>query len=121
MESFLFSLVNPSGATQTKLPLKGTANNYGIYCNSSYGPTFGGGHDLKIGTDGMRILIATASWTTPMNVHHLQQIQHFWLATRILLSMRWKCLSFKTRQLCSVKFRCARKLKEQNRYSSAIN
>lgn len=52
MDSFLFSLVNPSGATQTKLPLKGTANNYGIYCNSSYGPTFGGGHDLKIGNDG---------------------------------------------------------------------
>ena len=48
MESFLFSLVNPSGDTPTKLPLKGTANQYGIYCNSSYGPTFGGGDDLRI-------------------------------------------------------------------------
>ena len=52
MDSFLFSLVNPSGAIQTKLPLKGTANSCGIYCNGSYGPMFGGGHDLKISNDG---------------------------------------------------------------------
>ena len=48
MESFLFSLVNPSGDTPTKLPLKGTENQYGIYCDGSYGPTFGGGNDLRI-------------------------------------------------------------------------
>ena len=47
MESFLFSLANPSGHTPTKPSLKGTSNQYGIYCNSSYGPTFGGG-DLRI-------------------------------------------------------------------------
>ena len=47
-ESFLFSLVNPSGSEPTKMPLRGTNNNNGIYCNSSYGPTFGGGHDLFI-------------------------------------------------------------------------
>lgn len=47
-ESFLFSLVNPSGSEPTKMPLRGTNNNNGIYCNSSYGPIFGGGHDLLI-------------------------------------------------------------------------
>ena len=46
--SFLFSLVNPSGAEPTKMPLKGTANQNGIHCSSGYGPTFGGGHDLHI-------------------------------------------------------------------------
>ena len=48
MESFLFSLVNPSGDTPTKFPLKGTENQYGIYCDGSYGPTFGEGSDLRI-------------------------------------------------------------------------
>ena len=47
-ESFLFSLVNPSGTELTKMPLKGTSNQNGIYCSSGYGPTFGGGHDLHI-------------------------------------------------------------------------
>lgn len=49
-ESFLFSLVNPSGAKPTKMPLTGTSNQNGILCNSAYGPTFGGGHDLFIAT-----------------------------------------------------------------------
>ena len=49
-ESFLFSLVNPSGAGPTKIPLKGTKNQNGIFCDSGYGPTFGGGHDLYIGS-----------------------------------------------------------------------
>ena len=30
------------------MPLSGTNNQNGIYCNSSYGPIFGGGHDLLI-------------------------------------------------------------------------
>ena len=47
MESFLFSLVNSSGDTPTKLPLKVTETQYGIYCDSSYGPWFGDG-DLRI-------------------------------------------------------------------------
>ena len=48
VESFLFSLVNPSGAEPTKMPLKGTANHNRIQRSSGYGPTFGGGHDLYI-------------------------------------------------------------------------
>ena len=47
-ESFLFSLVNPSGTEPTKIPLKGTNNQNGIYCDSGYGPSFGGNHDLHI-------------------------------------------------------------------------
>ena len=47
-ESFLFSLVNPSGAKPTKMPLRGTNNENGIFCHSGYGPTVGGGHDLYI-------------------------------------------------------------------------
>ena len=46
--SFLFSLVNPSGARPTLLPLKGAANKNGICCSKSIGPSFGGGPDLCI-------------------------------------------------------------------------
>ena len=44
--SFLFSLINES-----KKPEKIMINSYyekAIYCSASYGPTFGGGHDIYI-------------------------------------------------------------------------
>ena len=48
-QAFLFSMVNPHGLGPTKLPLKtGSELQFGIYCNNGYGPTFGGGHDLRI-------------------------------------------------------------------------
>lgn len=47
-ESFLFSFVNASGVASTKMKLRGSKNQNGIYCDRSYGPTFGGGHDLNI-------------------------------------------------------------------------
>ena len=47
-ESFLFSFVNASGIAPTKMKLKGSSNHQGIFSNSSYGPTFGGGHDFCI-------------------------------------------------------------------------
>lgn len=50
-ESFLFSFVNASGVASTKMKLTGSSNQNGIYCNSSYGPTFGGGHDLHISSN----------------------------------------------------------------------
>ena len=40
--------MNASGATPTKMPLNGTSNQHGIYCNGGYGPSFGEGHDLHI-------------------------------------------------------------------------
>ena len=50
-ESFLFSLVNPSGTDPTKLSLHRTAGQNGIYCKRGYGPTFGEGHDLNVSSD----------------------------------------------------------------------
>ncbi|XP_022808131.1 uncharacterized protein LOC111345119 [Stylophora pistillata] len=48
--SFLFSLVNPSGLSPTKIPLQSGQEEYAMYCHTSYGPTFGGEsyHDLYI-------------------------------------------------------------------------
>ena len=40
--------MNPSGAEPIKMPLTGTNNQNGIFCNSGFGPSFGGGHDLCI-------------------------------------------------------------------------
>ena len=44
----MFSLVNPSGLVPTKMPLIAGQEGCAIYCYSSYGPTFGSGHDLHI-------------------------------------------------------------------------
>ena len=46
---FLFSLVNP-GLSPTKMPLKSGQEGFAMYCNSSYGPIFGGGnfYDLYV-------------------------------------------------------------------------
>ncbi len=41
--AFLFSLINPS-KNPIKMPISSTQ--YAIYAHPSYGPTFGGGHDL---------------------------------------------------------------------------
>ena len=46
--SFLFSLVNPSGLSPTKMPLKSGQEGYAMVCKSNYGPTYGGGNDLCI-------------------------------------------------------------------------
>ena len=52
--SFLFSLVNPSGLKPTKVVLISGKEGSAIYCSSSYGPVFGsnassGYYDLSIG------------------------------------------------------------------------
>ena len=46
--SFLFSLRNPNNMQPFKCPIINGKNVQAIYCNSSYGATFGGGHDLYI-------------------------------------------------------------------------
>jgi len=43
---FLFTLTNPNGTPPTAYYQKTTSN--ATYCNSGYGPTFGGGHDLYV-------------------------------------------------------------------------
>ena len=47
---FLFSLVNKPGWAPVKLPQTGkySSSQYSIRFHSSYGPTFGGGHDIYI-------------------------------------------------------------------------
>ena len=47
-QSFLFSMVNPFGVVPSKMPLVKNQQHAGINCNSSYGPAFGGGHDLYV-------------------------------------------------------------------------
>ena len=47
--AFLFSLVN-SYNTSVKMNIIKTQ--YAIYASSNYGPTFGEGHDLYVGSDG---------------------------------------------------------------------
>ena len=49
-QAFLFSLVNKPGWAPLKLRQTGHYSHYGysIYDCSSYGPTFGGGHDFHI-------------------------------------------------------------------------
>ena len=49
--AFLFSLVNKPGWVPLKLPQTGKDSSnrrYSIYDDRSYGPTFGGGHDIYI-------------------------------------------------------------------------
>ena len=44
----MYSLRNNDGIASFKSMLKGENNVYAIYRAGSYGPTFGGGHDLHI-------------------------------------------------------------------------
>ena len=53
-KAFLFSLVNKPGRAPIKLSQEGQYSfrkSYSIYIYSSYGPTFGGGHDINIKSD----------------------------------------------------------------------
>ena len=50
-KAFLFSLVNKPGWAPVKLPQTGRYSSnraYSVRFRSSYGPTFGGGHDIQI-------------------------------------------------------------------------
>jgi hypothetical protein len=44
-KAFLFSLVN---SYKKPCKLRSTGDTYSMYCYSTYGPTFGGGHNLCI-------------------------------------------------------------------------
>jgi len=46
--AFIFSLRRNGGLTNYKLPIQSTQVNYAIFGYASYGPTFGGGHDIFI-------------------------------------------------------------------------
>ena len=55
LQSFLFSMVNPHGLAPSKMPLFTSDQENAIYCDSSNGPTFGGGHDLRISHDANKV------------------------------------------------------------------
>mmetsp|Transcript_32027 Transcript_32027/g.88488 ORF Transcript_32027/g.88488 Transcript_32027/m.88488 type:complete len:731 (+) Transcript_32027:106-2298(+) len=63
-KAFLFTLHCSAGLGPTKMPLKGSNNEYAANGSSSYGPTFGGGHDLHIADN------ANASSSSYANVGH---------------------------------------------------
>ncbi|KAK8810776.1 hypothetical protein WA158_007351 [Blastocystis sp. Blastoise] len=50
-KEFLFTLSNEHGIPPTKYDYTQSDRRYGIYCDSSYGPTFGGGFDIYISND----------------------------------------------------------------------
>ena len=53
--AFLFSLNN-----KTKYPIKNKSDQYAVYHNSSYGPTFGSGYDIYLGS---------GNWSTSENAY----------------------------------------------------
>jgi hypothetical protein len=57
-KSFLFSF-----AAKEKYPVKSGHETYGAYCNTSYGPTYGGGHDFYI--SGKSCNLNSYSYSTP--------------------------------------------------------
>jgi len=66
-DSFLFSLVNPSGLPPTKLPLKAGMAGYAIFCSSNCGPVFGGGNDLNVPNS------PNSSYNCAVNLNHTYQ------------------------------------------------
>ena len=67
LQSFVFSMVNPQGMAPSKMPLVKYQQN-AIYCQSDYGPSFGGGHDLHISTN------ANSSGSSYSNLGHTYQL-----------------------------------------------
>ena len=54
-------MVNPSGLGLTKLSLITGKEGNGIYCYSSYGPAFGGGHDIRISDNANRSSVSSSN------------------------------------------------------------
>src|SRR5581483_1834938 len=51
-DSFIFSFANRSNFQSAKVGYVINNSPHSIYCNSTYGPTFGGGHDLYCQNNG---------------------------------------------------------------------
>ena len=46
--AFLFTLVNPNSIQPTRYLVRGGGEEYAFYNSATYGPTFGGGHDIYV-------------------------------------------------------------------------
>ena len=53
-QAFLFTLINPYKISPRKFVIKTSRANYAFYNHYSYGPTFGGGHDIRISDNSDR-------------------------------------------------------------------
>ncbi|CAF4873087.1 unnamed protein product, partial [Rotaria magnacalcarata] len=48
LKAFIFTLTNPKSVLPTRFLIKGGFEQYSIYHGATYGPTFGGGHDILV-------------------------------------------------------------------------
>ena len=75
--AFIFSLINK---LNKPIKIKWSKNN-GIVCNSSYGPIFGGGHDLLIADKSNTYTISTSnlghSYIHPDYAYDQMKLNHF--------------------------------------------
>ncbi|XP_044166803.1 myosin light chain kinase, smooth muscle-like [Acropora millepora] len=53
-KSFIYSLYNINGFSPVKLQIKSGSQRYAIHKCSRYGPTFGGGHDIRVSNNAAR-------------------------------------------------------------------
>ena len=84
-KAFLFSLKSPSNEVGTaKMRIKQNMCSYAIYHNSSYGPTFGGGHDFRIARD------ANNNSNSHSNLGHTYEIPPGQTNTFLVGSMHFK-------------------------------
>ena len=67
--AFIFSLVNIR-STPLLIPVK-VESVFSIYCNGSYGPTFGGGHDIYIANN------SNTETTSYSSLGHSYDLKHF--------------------------------------------
>eukprot|EP01080_Neovahlkampfia_damariscottae_P002757 gene2757-4165_t len=82
-QSFLFSFKNASNDAPKKLDNNGPhhSNQYSVYQGSSYGPTFGGGHDLYICSNSNTLNQSYSnlghSYSLPGYTYGTQQIKNY--------------------------------------------
>ncbi|KAH3825465.1 hypothetical protein DPMN_127341, partial [Dreissena polymorpha] len=67
--AFIFQLRYSGSDKPTKFPIKDTHTQLGLYGNSTYGPTFGGGHDLQAFTGTVNSSGGYFALNGRMNVH----------------------------------------------------
>ncbi|CAH3168542.1 unnamed protein product [Porites lobata] len=87
-QAFLFSLVNKPGWAPVKLPQTGgvysSHNAYSIYDCSSYGPTFGNGHDIEIvnyaSTSSSSLAYPGHTYSPPSGYNYGDTFTHTFLA-----------------------------------------
>ena len=72
-KSFLYSLYNINGFSPVKLQIKSGMQSYAIYRCSTYGPTFGGGHDIHISNNAAS---NRKSYTSCGHTYHEMGILH---------------------------------------------